>query len=113
MNDNFFFFINDYSDNKFLALLKPSFCLKITFQNYDNEKICEIDFNNDLIICLPKNIEEVIKSNKEVQNYILSFTDDFYLHIDIKLFNNNEYISGEFLIKNVKILKEMFKKKMI
>jgi hypothetical protein len=57
---------------------------------------------------LPQNIDEVIKNNKEIQDYILSFSDEYFIHIDIKFYNNSKYISGEFYSKNVKELKNIF-----
>lgn len=102
------FFSLQYSGDIGLAFSDPPFWLVITLSNYDNDKICEQVFTNDLTILLPQNINEVIKNNKEIQNYILSFDDDWFLHIDIKFYNNSEYISGEFYSKNVKELKNIF-----
>lgn len=101
------FFSLQYSGDIGLAFLDPPFWLVITLSNYDNDKICEQVFTDELTL-LPQNINEVIKNNKEIQDYILSFDDDWFLHIDIKFYNNSEYISGEFYFKNVKELKNIF-----
>lgn len=101
------FFGLQYSGDIGLAFSDPPFWLVITLSNYDNDKICEQVFTDELTL-LPQNINEVIKNNKEIQDYILSFDDDWFLHIDIKFYNNSEYISGEFYSKNVKELKNIF-----
>lgn len=101
------FFSLQYSGDIGLAFSDPPFWLVITLSNYDNDKICEQVFTDKLTL-LPQNINEVIKNNKEIQDYILSFNDDCFLHIDIKFYNNSEYISGEFYSKNVKELKNIF-----
>jgi hypothetical protein len=108
IHNNFFCF--QYSGDIGLEFLfsDPPFWLVITLSNYDNDKKCEQVFTNDLINLLPQNIDEVIKNNKEIQDYILSFDDDWFLHIDIKFYNNSEYICGEFYSKNVKELKQIF-----
>lgn len=101
------FFGLQYSGDIGLAFSDPLFRLVITLSNYDNDKICEQVFTDELTL-LPQNINEVIKNNKEIYVYILSFDDDWFLHIDIKFYNNSEYISGEFYSKNVKELKNIF-----
>jgi len=102
------FFCLQYRGDIGLAFSDPPFWLVITLSNYDNDKICEQVFTNNLTMLLPQNIDEVIKINKEIQDYILSFSDDYFIHIDIKFYNNSEYISGEFYSKNVKKLKNIF-----
>lgn len=102
------FFSLQYSGDIGLAFSDPPFWLVITLSNHDNDKICEQVFTNELTTLLPQNIDEVIKNNKEIQDYIFSFDDDWFLHIDIKFYNNSEYISGEFYSKNVKELKNIF-----
>lgn len=102
------FFSLQYRGDIGLVFSDPPFWLVITLSNYDNDKICEQVFTNDLTILLPQNIDEVIKINKKIQDYILSFSDDYFVHIDIKFYNNSEYISGEFYFKNVKELKNIF-----
>ena len=105
IHNNFFCF--QYTDDIGLSFSDPPFRLVINLSNYDNDKICKQVFTNDLTRLLPQNLDEVIKNNKEIQDYILFF-DDLFLHIDIKLYNNSEYVSGEFYSKNVKELKNIF-----
>ena len=102
------FFCLQYSGDIELAFFSPPFWLVITLSNYDNDKICEQVFTNDLTSLLPQNLDEVIKNNKEIQDYILFFDDDWFLHIDIKFYNNSEYVSGEFYSKNIKELKNIY-----
>ncbi len=87
---------------------EPPFWLVITLSNYDIDKKCKQVFTSDSTILLPQNIDEVVKNNKEIQDYILSFDDDWFLVIEIEFYTNSEYISGEFYSKNVKELKNIF-----
>ncbi len=98
-----FFCFENITDARFLLLNT----LVITLSNYNNNKICQQVFTNDSDIFLLQSIDKVIKINKEIQDYIMSFSDNFYIHIDAKFYNkNNEYISGEFYSKNVAELKK-------
>ena len=68
------FFCLQYSGDIGFSIFSPPFWLVITLSNYDNDKICEQVFTNDLTSLLPQNLHEVIKNNKEFQDYILFFT---------------------------------------
>lgn len=107
MPHDIFFFL-EYSTCVGLVFTDPPFKLSITLSNYDNDKMCKQVFTNDLITLLPQNLNELIKNNDEFQDYILSFSDDFFIHIDIKFYNNIKYISGEFYSINAKELKSIF-----
>ena len=107
INQNYNFF--NFRDNSNLdKIYKSPYLLKIKICNYDDNNHIIIDTEKVLTIKeLPQSIEDIVKKYELIQHYINCYSNDFYLHFDIKFIGNGNYFNQFFSIK-VEELKKMF-----
>jgi len=94
-------FLYDYVGNYKLCLNIPPFTLKIKVSNFENNETIIIEEVLDNFEKLPKGINEVLARSNSFKSYILNFSEDFYLHFTVQLFNKNEMVHYEFFCKQV------------
>jgi hypothetical protein len=89
-------------------IYKNPFYLKIKVSNYDDK--CSINIETPMVLTikeLPQNIFDIVIKHYLLQHYISGYSDEFYLHFNIKFISNNGSLDQFFSIKN-KELKQMF-----
>jgi len=91
----------DYvGDNRF-CLNIPPFTLKILISNFENTESCIIQKKFDKFEDLPKNIFEAIDKSNDFKNYVCKYSNDFFFHFQVELFNSIEKIHNEFFSKQL------------
>ena len=119
MSENLFDYFNDADykffnelynfENKIHKLCKPNYLLEIKLSNYnDNNTIIIKTDKMPKVQDLPQSISELINKYDIIQHYINCYTDDFYLHFDIKFISEGGEKFSQFYSINVFKLKNMF-----
>ena len=79
----------------------PPFTLKITVSNFENKDSIIIEETIDYFERLPKDINQVLSKSSSFKKYISAFSNDFYLHFIVELYNSVEKVHNEFFSKKV------------
>jgi hypothetical protein len=83
-----------------------SYSLEVTIADNNNNNITITTDEKPRIDLLPKTIEEILNTYIELQNFVETYHDNYFLFISINYFDN--FIETFYI--NVKKIKMMFKK---
>lgn len=92
----------DYVGESRFGLNIPPFTLKIYISNFENTESFIIEKKFVKFENLPKNISEAIDKSDDFKNYASKYSNDFFFHFQVELFNNIEKIHNEFFSKQLK-----------
>ena len=118
MSENLFDYLNDTDykffnelynfENKINKLFKPDYLLEIKLSNYnDNTTIIIKTDKMPKVQDLPQSIPELVHKYDIIKHYIHCYTDDFYLHFDIKFICSSGECFSQFYSISVCKLKKM------
>ena len=94
----------DYVGDSRFGLNIPPFTLKIYISNFENTESFIIEKKFVKFENLPKNILDAIDKSNDFKNYSCKYSNDFFFHFQVELFNNIEKIHNEFFSKQLKDL---------
>ena len=109
-DDNDYIFFNEvfkFTD-KIHRLFTPNYSLKIKVSNYDDNTTIDISTEPvQSVQELPQSIPELVHKYDIIKHYIHCYTDDFYLHFDIKFICSSGECFSQFYSISVCKLKKM------
>jgi hypothetical protein len=104
---NFFNEVFKFTD-KIDRLFTPKYSLKIKVSNYDDNNTIEVSTEPmQSVQELPQSIPELVHKYDIIKHYIHCYTDDFYLHFDIKFICSSGECFSQFYSISVCKLKKM------
>ena len=96
-------------ENKINKLFTPDYSLEIKLSNYDDNIFVTVKTNKmPKIQDLPQSISELINKYDILKHYISCYTDDFYLHFDLRFICSSGECFKQFYSISVVTLKKMF-----